>query len=75
MLKTVWYFLKNDCKVGQTAKQLFIHPNTLNYRLKQIVELTGVNFSNVAEKTEIYTQLLIYYHVSDYRKFYESLLK
>src|SRR5690625_248108 len=40
LLKTLWYFLKNNCRVGKSAEQLFIHPNTLNYRIRQIIELT-----------------------------------
>ncbi|MBO1001188.1 PucR family transcriptional regulator [Pseudogracilibacillus auburnensis] len=74
LLKTLWYFLKNDCKVGQTAEKLFIHPNTLNYRLKQIVDMTGIDFSNVHQKTELYTQLLIFYHVPDFEEFYKKSL-
>lgn len=74
LLKTLWYFLKNDCRVGQTAEQLFIHPNTMNYRIKQIVELTGIDFSNVHEKYELYTQLLIFHHVLDYQHFYKETI-
>lgn len=74
LLKTLWYFLKNDCRVGQTAEKLFIHPNTLNYRIKQIVEITGIDFSNVGEKTELYTQLLIFHHIPDFEEFYKQLL-
>src|SRR5699024_942737 len=44
LLKTLWYYIKNNCRVGKTAEQLYIHPNTLNYRVKQIIELTSINF-------------------------------
>ena len=72
LLKTLWYFLENDCKVGQTAEKLFIHPNTLNYRIKQITDVTNIDFSNVHEKVELYTQLLMYYYVPDYQDFYHK---
>lgn len=72
LLKTLWYFLKNDCKVGQTADKLFIHPNTLNYRVKQIVSTTGIDFSNVDEKMELYSQLLILHYVPDFQNVYKK---
>jgi len=66
--------LKNDCKVAQTAEELFIHPNTLSYRLKQIQELTAIDFTNMDEKTELYTHLLILQLIPDYKAFYEQLI-
>src|SRR5699024_4486881 len=46
LLQTLWEFIQTDCKVGETAKRLYIHPNTFNYRMKQIVQLTNIDFSN-----------------------------
>lgn len=74
LLKTLWYFLKNDRKVGKTAEQLFIHPNTLNYRLKQIYELTKINLSDIHERTELYLHLLILNYVKDYEEFYKKFI-
>ena len=74
LLLTLRSYLENDCKVGQTAEQLFIHPNTLSYRLKQIQELTQIDFTNMQEKTELYSQLLILRLVPDYEKFYKQLI-
>jgi len=74
LLLTLWTYLKNDCKVAQTAEELFIHPNTLSYRLKQIQELTAIDFTNMDEKTELYTHLLILQLIPDYKAFYEQLI-
>lgn len=74
LLFTLWSYLKNDCKVGQTAEQLFIHPNTLSYRIKQIQEVTTIDFSDVHEKTELYAHLLMLELVPDYKKFYQKQL-
>src|SRR5699024_2049915 len=52
LLKSLWEFIQTDCKVGETAKRLYIHPNTFNYRMKQIVQLTNIDFSNFHEKSE-----------------------
>lgn len=74
LLITIWAYLKNDCKVAQTAEQLFIHPNTLSYRVKQIQELTSIDFTNVHEKTELYAHLLILQLVPDYEAFYKQFI-
>lgn len=74
LLLTLGTYLKNDCKVAQTAEELFIHPNTLSYRLKQIQELTAIDFTNMDEKTELYTHLLILQLIPDYKAFYEQLI-
>lgn len=70
LVKTLWSFLQNDCKVGQTADALYIHPNTLNYRMKQITYVTKINFSNMEEKMELYTQLMLIHLVPDYWDYY-----
>lgn len=70
LLKTLWYYIKNNCRVGKTAEMLFIHPNTLNYRVKQIVELTNINFDNIHERAELYSQLIALNHIPDYYEFY-----
>ena len=42
-----------------TAKRLFIHPNTLAYRLRKITELTGIDFKDTfAESKETFHFLL-----------------
>lgn len=72
LLKTLWYFIKNNCRVGKTAEMLFIHPNTLNYRVKQIVELTNIDFDNIHERAELYSQLIALNHIPDYYEFYQK---
>lgn len=74
LLKTLWYFLKNDRKVGKTAEELFIHPNTLNYRLKQIHELTKLDLSDLEERAELYLHLLMLHYVSDYEEYYKKFI-
>ncbi len=74
LLLTLWYFLKNDCKVARTADELFIHPNTMNYRLKQIAEVIQLDFSDMQEKTELYIQLQLIHLVPDYKRFYQQIV-
>lgn len=74
LVKTVWYYLKNDCKIGQTANELFIHHNTLHYRLKQVDELTSINFNDVVEKVELFLELYLIHFVDDYYEHYRKVL-
>lgn len=43
---TLQIYLKSSCSSKETAKLLFIHRNSLSYRLDRICQLTGINFSN-----------------------------
>src|SRR5699024_7187375 len=71
-LISLWYFLVNDCKINKTAEALFIHPNTLSYRMKQIENLVVIHFGDIEEKMELYIQLMLIQFVPDYRAFYEN---
>src|SRR5699024_5618790 len=74
LLLTLGTYLKNDCKVAQTAEELFIHPNMLCYRLKENQVLTAIVLTLMDEKTELYSYLLILQHIADYKVFYEQLI-
>ena len=43
LLRTLEAYLQQDLDRRHTAAALIIHPNTLDYRLKRIVELTGLD--------------------------------
>ncbi|MGO4538206.1 PucR family transcriptional regulator [Paenibacillus sp. 2TAB19] len=49
LLRTLKTFLDNQCQLLETAKQLFIHRNTVIYRLEKCEKLTGVNLKDHAE--------------------------
>lgn len=59
LLKTLEVYLLNNCKSKPTAEQLFIHPNTLNYRLKQIMENTNIDFSDFNLNCQLFIDLLL----------------
>lgn len=42
-LETVKYFFDNNLNVSETARQLYIHRNTLMYRLEKVKRLTGLD--------------------------------
>ena len=59
LLKTLEVYLRNNCKSKPTAEALFIHPNTLNYRLKQIGEYTNIDFSDFNLNCQLFIDLLL----------------
>lgn len=50
-------YCENNMNISQTAKVLFIHRNTLIYRLKKIEEMTGLNTSNFQDCILLYLAL------------------
>lgn len=41
LLATVWAYLDNGRSLEATARELFVHPNTVRYRLKRVAETIG----------------------------------
>lgn len=74
LLRTLEVYLANNGKGKQTANELFIHPNTLNYRIKQIQELTNIDFNDFNVKTYLYTELLLLNNVEAYYQRYKEAL-
>lgn len=46
LLKTLKTFLETNCNVKETAEKLYMHYNTVLYRVNKIRELIGVDFNN-----------------------------
>ncbi|MFQ3544701.1 helix-turn-helix domain-containing protein [Halobacillus rhizosphaerae] len=74
LLRTLEVYLANNGKGKQTANELFIHPNTLNYRIKQIQELTNIDFNDFNMKSYLYTELLLLNNVHSYYQRYKDAL-
>ncbi len=43
LVQTLEEFLRQRGHVGETARSLYVHPNTLRQRLRRIEELTGLD--------------------------------
>jgi carbohydrate diacid regulator len=52
------YFAQN-CDLSQTSKQLYIHVNTLRYRLQKIEEITSFKTSNLSAILQLYIGMQI----------------
>ncbi len=49
MLSTAEEFLRNDLTMGETARNLYVHRNTLLYRLDKIEKTTGLNIRSFSD--------------------------
>ncbi|MDZ5470174.1 helix-turn-helix domain-containing protein [Bacillus sp. 31A1R] len=63
LLTTVKVFIENNLNVTLTAKKLYIHRNTLQYRLDKVSEKTGINFKEFTSAFTMYFACL--YHNQD----------
>ena len=59
LVQTLAYFLKNNTQIKQTAKDLYIHVNTLRYRLEKIVEIGQFDLDNAEVKFQLFLALKI----------------
>ena len=46
LMRTAEVFLKRDLNLSETARELYVHRNTLIYRLDRIERITGLNIRN-----------------------------
>ncbi|HHW79472.1 MAG TPA: hypothetical protein GX742_01570 [Acholeplasmataceae bacterium] len=54
MLKTIKVFLENDQNSSNSAKELYVHRNTLNQRLDKFINETGFNIKKFQDAFLIY---------------------
>jgi carbohydrate diacid regulator len=59
-LATLDAFFAMDCNVSETAKRLFIHRNTLLYRLDKIKQETGLDVRSFNDAVLVRILLLLY---------------
>nr|WP_248733955.1 helix-turn-helix domain-containing protein [Neobacillus rhizosphaerae] len=57
LVETLEIFLTKDNNINDTAKELNVHANTLNYRLKRIAEIGEVDFKDPNQKMLLYLDL------------------
>lgn len=69
LLKTLRCYLTNDCNLLKTSHELFIHRNTLIYRLNKIKEMLKNDLENARYKNELLNSLMIrdYLNYIDYK--------
>ncbi|MDT8858879.1 helix-turn-helix domain-containing protein [Alkalihalobacillus sp. MEB130] len=57
--RTLQVYIKENGKASNTANELFIHRNSLQYRLEKIKEITGKDPRNYKQLFELYLSLVI----------------
>jgi purine catabolism regulator len=57
MLHTLVEYLEHDCDVMLCAKHLYLHPNTVRYRLSRIESSLGQSLRSVATLADLYLAL------------------
>lgn len=60
MLLTLETFFQMDCNVSETAKKLYIHRNTLLYRLDKIKQETGADVRSFGDAAIVKLTMLLY---------------
>ncbi|KGQ71584.1 hypothetical protein A1D23_06650 [Chelonobacter oris] len=59
LYKTLQRYFLSNCDPARTAETLFIHVNTLRYRLNKIEQLTGLSFNKIDEKFVLYLSTVL----------------
>ena len=57
-LEVLYRYLSTECSVQQTADQMQVHRNTINYKLRQIREILQTDLGQEA-RVQIYLAYLI----------------
>ncbi|MEO8528704.1 MAG: helix-turn-helix domain-containing protein [Pseudolysinimonas sp.] len=59
LLTTLWCYLDNGRSLEATARELFVHPNTVRYRLKRISEVIGYDATGAREALILQSALIV----------------
>lgn len=59
LIDTLECFLNNNQSQKKTSKEMFVHYRTIMYRLRKIVEITGIDFSDPAEMLIVRNGLML----------------
>jgi len=59
LLQTLWAYLDNGRSLEGTARELFVHANTVRYRLKRISEIIGWDATGAREALILQTALIV----------------
>lgn len=58
LMETLWCYLDNGRSLEATARELFVHPNTVRYRLKKVSEVIGWNATGAREALILQSALI-----------------
>lgn len=58
LMETLQTFFRNNEQLKKTSEELFIHINTLRYRLEKIKLLTGLDYNNTSDKLKMFLGII-----------------
>lgn len=53
LMETLRHFLEQNQSINDTAEAMYVHRNTINYRLTRIRSLTGIDWTDYHERLEL----------------------
>lgn len=59
LMQTVHLFLKNHLNIAETARVMYLHRNTLIYRLEKIMNITGLDLRNFEDAMKMSFLLML----------------
>lgn len=59
LLNTLWCYLDTGRSLEATARELFVHPNTVRYRLKRVNEIIGWDATGAREALVLQSALIV----------------
>ncbi|MCS4276081.1 MULTISPECIES: PucR family transcriptional regulator [Mycetocola] len=59
LVLTLWCYLDNGRSLEATARELFVHPNTVRYRLKRVSEVIGWDATGAREALILQSALIL----------------
>lgn len=74
MIKTIKLYFVNNMVIGETAKVMYIHRNTVQYRLNKFKTLYGIDLGKPYECSKIYLAILIYEEIKRDKKDSDNII-
>lgn len=59
LLKTIQFYLDSQCEISETSRKLYIHRNTVKYRIEKTEAITELSFQDPADSLRVRVALLI----------------
>ncbi len=65
LILTLRHHLEANCNIMETSKRMYIHRNTIKYRLQRIEEITGKNLNETMHRTCFQTAIMIHDYLEE----------
>lgn len=59
LIHTILCWFENSCDINKTSNVLYVHPNTLRYRMKRVEEICNIDLHNFRDMCRLYFSLIL----------------